>query len=595
MPTKTGYPVVRAAAYSSVAAALLSPFLTPWPFRLAAWLSIPLPDGYDATVDAAIDGLFALLGAWWATRQVIGPRILLPEQQANGDLRYPSGPPEAPVVADKGRVIGPVIGALLVLILPALAGGQTIRLVPVGASVQEALNAAAPGDTVQLDAGTYSGELKIAKPGITLRGAGRDTVISAPAGSGEAVVTVALSSSLPSPVAVTILEQLTIDAGWQPRRALTVEMYPATARLILRHTRVQRSGRHCIDLRRGERVIIEDSEIAGCLNSDGGRADAHGVVSYVDLEVRRTNISKFSGDAVQMDNSRWRYLRMERVTAFLAPLTADEERNGFDVGIVPGENGLDTKTANPATEKARVEIIGCVFRGFRPGSVRFIANMAALNLKQAIVFDVRDTLIANSEIGFRVRGAGSISNPNLPQQAEGMASNVILDDVDVAFRSEDGLDRFLVTHATLSRIGRAHLVAPASRPVKTTVLNSAFVGVDIPAEWAGEDTNKRVDALGDGYRPLVGSVLIGAADVSVATPTDYYGTPRDIAPDSGAVEAVFDDPDPPIVLDFDAAIGATVLGAGQEQGVILILPASIASAVQAQLGKTVTIRLTVRP
>lgn len=497
------------------------------------------------------------------------------------------------------RILPSLAFALLSLVLPTLAGGQTVHHVAPGQSIQDVINAAQPGDTVLLEAGDYyASRLTIRRPGITLAGAGRDlTRLMAPIATQEdAILEVILSSSLPSPVASIAIRDLTIDAEWGPRRGLTVEMYPPDAELVVSGVQVIRSGRHCIDLRRGKQVRIADSVIRGCLNAANGHTDAHGIVSYVDLVVEHTEISKFSGDAVQMANSRWRYLRMEDVHAWLEPLREDEERNGFAVGVVPGENALDTKTANPAAEKARVEIVNGDFHGYRPGSARILNNMAALNLKQAIVFDVRDTIIRNSEIAFRVRGAGSVSTPNLPQQAEGMVSNVIIDDVDVAFRSEDGLERFMVAHATIARAGTVHVIAPVSRPAKTMVLNSAFVGLDVPVEWADE-SNRRVDALGADFRPLDGSVLIGAADVSVATPTDYYGQPRDTDPDSGAVEAtITPGPDPdPVVLDFAATIGATFRGAGQEQGIVLILPADQAAAIQAQLGKSVTVRLTVRP
>jgi parallel beta-helix repeat protein len=56
--------------------------------------------------------------------------------------------------------------------LIAQPAGAAVRTVHAGQSIQAAVDAATPGDTIQVDAGTYTGHVTIAKDGITLRGAG---------------------------------------------------------------------------------------------------------------------------------------------------------------------------------------------------------------------------------------------------------------------------------------------------------------------------------------------------------------------------------------------------------------------------------------
>src|SRR5215467_4463898 len=53
----------------------------------------------------------------------------------------------------------------------------TVRVVKPGHSIQAAVNAAHPGDTIKLLAGNYAGGILVKKNGITIRGAGRATLL----------------------------------------------------------------------------------------------------------------------------------------------------------------------------------------------------------------------------------------------------------------------------------------------------------------------------------------------------------------------------------------------------------------------------------
>ncbi|MGP4086853.1 right-handed parallel beta-helix repeat-containing protein [Streptomyces sp. KR55] len=55
--------------------------------------------------------------------------------------------------------------------------GHSIHVVLEGESIQEAVDAAEPGDTVLVTPGTYRESVKVTTPGLTLRGVGRGTVI----------------------------------------------------------------------------------------------------------------------------------------------------------------------------------------------------------------------------------------------------------------------------------------------------------------------------------------------------------------------------------------------------------------------------------
>ncbi|MFJ2867796.1 nitrous oxide reductase family maturation protein NosD [Kitasatospora sp. NPDC087314] len=72
---------------------------------------------------------------------------------------------------------------------PAAHAVGFLHVVRPGESIQRAVDAAHPGDTVRLLAGTYPGSVRITTPGLTLRGAGRDTVITPGTGTENACAT----------------------------------------------------------------------------------------------------------------------------------------------------------------------------------------------------------------------------------------------------------------------------------------------------------------------------------------------------------------------------------------------------------------------
>ncbi|MET9088537.1 NosD domain-containing protein [Streptomyces sp. NPDC004237] len=74
-------------------------------------------------------------------------------------------------LACSAALCGSLLGAA-----PASAAHRTLLVHP-GESIQKAVNAAQPGDTVLLATGTYRESVKVTTPGITLRGMGAGTVL----------------------------------------------------------------------------------------------------------------------------------------------------------------------------------------------------------------------------------------------------------------------------------------------------------------------------------------------------------------------------------------------------------------------------------
>jgi len=69
-----------------------------------------------------------------------------------------------------------VIALLLAL---SLAGGDVVRVPQDQPTIQAAVDAAAAGETVLVDRGTYPGPVVVppAKPGLTIRGVDRNAVV----------------------------------------------------------------------------------------------------------------------------------------------------------------------------------------------------------------------------------------------------------------------------------------------------------------------------------------------------------------------------------------------------------------------------------
>jgi len=188
------------------------------------------------------------------------------------------------------------LSMLLVLGAPGAAEARELRVgaAEAYATVGEALDDAADGDVVVVTAGTYRGSLTTRADGVILRG------------EGEAILAADGRVLRVGHDRIT-LEGLILDGEYGDGDALQVRGDEFT----MRGGEVRRAGRDCIDIGGAVRQArIEDAEIHHCLrvnrdgcDAPGCRVDAHGIVAdqVQGLEVLRTRIHTFSGDAIQLD------------------------------------------------------------------------------------------------------------------------------------------------------------------------------------------------------------------------------------------------------------------------------------------------------
>jgi hypothetical protein len=413
-------------------------------------------------------------------------------------------------------------------VAPGGTGTGTVAA-PFG-KIQSGINAAQPGDTVTIAAGTYSEKLTTARAGasatrITVRAAGaRGSVIVTSSGR-------VLSVSHP----YVTFEALVFDGQYGLDDA--VKVGSGGSYLILRNVEVRRSTKDLVDMSAPQGVLVEDSLIHHALNAANGRTDAHGIVAGAvqDLVIRNTEIHTFSGDAFQVDPGRtlpgWNRVTIEGCRLWLAPLPAAE--NGFAAGVVPGENAVDTKT-NASAPRASITIRDTIAYGFRNG---LIGNMAAFNLKENIDATVDRVTVYDSEIAFRTRGPG----PN--GGAWVTTTNTAIYNVTKAFRYEDNIEKLQIWNSTLGRAVTSPFQAASSTKTGLNVRNLLILGSALPIE-ASDPSNlvvtsaAFVNAAADNYQLVAGSPAVDKGMTILEVTTDRLGVPRPQGPfyDVGAYE-----------------------------------------------------------
>jgi hypothetical protein len=351
---------------------------------------------------------------------------------------------------------------------PRGAGNGT-RIAPF-ATVQDGLNAAQPGDVVSVLPGTYPEALVTVRNGTP----GKPIRVRAIEGRGSVLVTTR-HTVLTVRHAHHEVDGLVIDAQYAAADAVSVRT--GGHYFVLRNAEVRRTTNDAIDLGAPADVLIEHSLIHHALNATGGRTDAHGIVAGAvrRLTIRGVEIHTFSGDAFQVDPGRarpgWNDVLIEGCRFWLQPLTTPA--NGFPVGVVTGENGVDTKAAG-GLPRARLVIRDTVAFGFQNG---LIGNMAAFNLKENIDATVDRVTVYDSEIAFRVRGAGTDRTGALVG-----IRNTVVYDARTAFRYEDDIDRFRVWNSTIGGGVERVFRAASARATGMNVRNLLVLGSTLPAE-----------------------------------------------------------------------------------------------------------------
>jgi hypothetical protein len=410
------------------------------------------------------------------------------------------------------------------------ADGTGSATAPFG-RIQEALNAAHPGDTVTVAPGTYGESLRTVRAGQP----GQPIHLRGTAPRGDVVITVrgrVLSIDHP----YFVLEGVVLDGQYAP--ADTVAVNDGADALIIRDVEIRRTAYDLVDIAAPEGVLIEQCLIHHALNATGGRRDAHGIAagSVRNLTIRDTEIHTFSGDGVQVDPSRagpgWDDVTLERVRIWLAPLPQPE--NGFPTGAVPGENAVDTK-AGVLLPRSRLSIIDTTVWGFRGGQ---IGNMAAFNLKENVEATLDRITVYDSEIAFRLRGATRATGAG----AWVAVKNAVVYNVDVAYRYEDAIEKLRIWNNTVgsgvtrvfhaARAGNAapdvrNLLVLGPRPREAAHLSNLSVG---PGAF--------VDAQAHDYRLAAGGPAIDAGEAIPMVTVDRWGNsrPAGAAYDVGAHE-----------------------------------------------------------
>ena len=387
--------------------------------------------------------------------------------------------------------------------------------------IQQALDVAGPGDVVNVRPGVYLETLRTVRDGspgapIVVRGVPGDVIVT----SRDTVLTIEHAHY--------VFEGMVFDAQYAQSDAVKVRT--AAHYLVLRQVEVRHSTRDCIDIGSPHDVLIERSLVHHCLNAASGRTDAHAVVAGAiqNFTIRDSEFHTFSGDGLQLDPARaapgWNHVTVERCLFWLRPL--EEPENGFAVGVVPGENAIDTKTST-TSGRGSITIRDTVARGFRGPLVR---HMAAFNLKELVHAVVDRVTVTDSEIAFRLRGPALVD-----------IQNAVIDRVDIGVRYEDNIERIQLWNSTFGRVGRAFHRAEAVKEAFNT-RNLLFLADELPEEVSGPGNlavgPKAFRNAADGdYRLVPGSPAVDAGQqTSVVVDREGMRRPQGASYDVGAYE-----------------------------------------------------------
>ena len=420
-------------------------------------------------------------------------------------------------------------------VAPGGAGSGSLAA-PFG-RLQDALNAAQPGDVVIVAPGTYAESV------TTVRG-----------GSAQARITVRAREARGSSIVTTSGRVLTVGHPYLTIQGLVLDGQFGADDLVrvgsgatgftARDVEVRNTSRDAIDMAAASDVLIEGSLIHHALNAAGGRTDAHGIVAGAArrLTIRNTEVHTFSGDAFQIDPGRaapgWGDVLIEGCRFWLRPLPGPV--NGFSAGVVPGENGVDTKVG-AGLPRGAIIIRASEFYGFAGG---LISNMAALNLKENVDAVVDGVTIHDSEIAFRLRGPANVH-----------VQNAVVHSVSVAVRYEDDIQGLRVWNSTFGGGVTRPFVAASSSASVLDVRNFALLGTSLPAEASGSSnmalpSSAFLNAAAHDYQLSPASPAADKGVVIAEVTTDRRGTarPQGTAYDVGAFERGASRPSPPTNL-----------------------------------------------
>ena len=406
------------------------------------------------------------------------------------------------------------------------ATGSGSATAPFG-RIQDAVNAAQPGDVIVIWPGTFSERISSVRGGaaqlpITLRARdGRGSVTVTAAGR---VLTVAHP--------YVVVDSLVLDGQFGLDDLVRVAS--GATKFTLRNSEVRRTSYDAVDMGAVDDVLIEGSLIHHALNATGGQMDAHGIVAGPArrLTIRNTEIHTFSGDGFQIDAGRaapgWDDVLIDGCRIWVQPLPVAV--NGFAAGRVPGENAVDTKV-NSALPRPSIVIRNTEVFGFRNG---FIGNMAAFNIKENVDAVIDGVTVHSSEIAFRLRAPATVR-----------VQNAVVHSVSFGVRYEENIQGLRFWNNTFGNGVTQPFYAASSSGSVLDVQNVAILGGTRPREAAAGSNlllaaAAFVDAASHNYHLATNSPANDAGVALAEVPTDRDGTkrPQGTAYDVGAYERV---------------------------------------------------------
>ena len=413
-------------------------------------------------------------------------------------------------------------------------------------TVQQGLDVAQPGDTVIVRAGIYNGGVITRRSGtvadpITLKSeVSRGATIETDFTSTVSALRIDNHANIHG-------EGFIIDGQYAPRDLIRVGDFANNT--ILRDMEIRRSGNDCIDVDQVDNMLVENSLIHHCLQTQGGlglaREDAHAISGgkLTNFTLRNSEVHTFSGDGFQADPNRdpagLDNVLIEGCTFWVAPFSLADSFgiNGYEnfgLGSTAAENVVDTKVNNSAP-RARITIRNTVAFGLKqPG---LITNISVFNIKNNVDAVLENITVFDSEIAFRLRGAGSF----LSAHAE--VRGAVIYDVDQAIRYEDDIEVAKIYNVTVGANVNTALKAASSNEVGVDVRNFLVLDSALPG-FATGGTNLTVSSTAfvnvatNDYHLAAGSPAIDAGETiaSVTKGRDAVPRPQGPAYDIGAYE-----------------------------------------------------------
>ncbi|MER7023931.1 right-handed parallel beta-helix repeat-containing protein [Streptomyces ramulosus] len=242
-----------------------------------------------------------------------------------------------------------------------------------GESIQKAVDAAQPGDTVRLAPGTYRESVRIDKPGLTLRGAGERTVLRPPAGR---AATRAAGDCGKDGNGICVLGGPGHRVADVALRSLTVEGFrksgvwaSGTDRLSVRDVTARDMGQWGIAQQESVRATVRGNTVTG--NGDAGIFVANTVDEEGGaLDTQGTDIrgNTVTGNRIGITARRVRHLDIARndITGNCSGVfvVGDESRpRGGDLSV-RGNNVSENTRKCPATKRLpALQGVGIVLTG----------------------------------------------------------------------------------------------------------------------------------------------------------------------------------------------------------------------------------------